>query len=114
MIHKEKIKDILLYIFIAIFAVTIWYISFNLGMTTFRGGSIPIGQEYRIKDINTVKNSSFIIVYYDNDKNHTEKKIVSSAYNVFNFTESNLTVPIMKLENTNGDVNYWNIYIPKK
>ena len=115
MMSKEKMKDILFYVCIAIFAIIVWYISFHHGVEQFRGGgeSIPIGQEYLIKDIKG-SNSSFIIVYYDNDKNMTERRIISSNYNVFNFTESNSTAPVMKLDNVNGEVNYWTVSMPKK
>jgi len=114
MISKEKMKDILFYMCIAIFAITVWYVSYNLGAEYLRGGGIPIGQEYLIKDMSMGPNSNFVIVYYDNDKNKTERRIIPSDYNVFNFTESNSTIPMMKLDNTNGGVNYWNVFIPKK
>jgi hypothetical protein len=114
MISKEKMKDIFFYLCIASFAITVWYISYNIGVDYARGESIQIGQEYIIKDINIGPNSSFIIVYYDNDKNKTERMIVPSNYNVFNFTESNSNTSIMKLNNTNGGVNYWNVFTPKK
>lgn len=113
MVSKEKMKDILFYVCIAIFAMAAWYVSYNLGAEHFRGGVIPIGQEYRIKDIIVGENSTLFVKYYDNDEKHTEKAMIPTEYNQFNFTQTNSSIAILKLEKIENGTNYWNIYIPK-
>lgn len=113
MMPKEKIKDILFYLYIVIFAIVVWYASYNFGAEYFRGENIPIGQEYRIKDIVIGENSTFVVKYYDNDEKHTERAMIPTDYNQFNFTQSNSSIAMLKLEKIENGANYWNIYIPK-
>lgn len=110
--RKEKIKDLIFYICLAIFALIVWYASYDLGVEYFRGEVIPIGQEYHIKDIN-MGNSSLIIIYYDNDKNNTERMLIPTNYNNISFIQYNSTLAILKLEKIENGINYWNIYMPE-
>lgn len=114
-ISKENTTELILYVGIIILIVGVFYISYYAGNSFLRHTSdIPIGQEYRLKNVIPGKNSTFTVVYYDNDKSHTEKVMLPTTYNRFNIIESNVTVAILKLERSENGVNYWNIYMQKK
>lgn len=111
---KEKIEDILYYLVMTILVVVVFYAGYYAGPYIINRGSddIPIGQEYQLKDVIQGPNSTFTIVYYDNDENKTEKYMVPTVYNTFNFTQSNVTTPFLKLEKIENGVKYWNVYVP--
>jgi hypothetical protein len=112
---KERINELIIYFGIIILIIGVFSISYYVG-GYFRSNTsnIPIGQEYRLKNITYTSNSTFTVIYYDNDKNHTEKVMLPTNYNKFNIIESNSTVAILKLESSENGVNYWNIYMQKK
>lgn len=113
-IFKEKVGELLFYLGIMILIVGVFYVSYYVG-DSFRGNTsdIPVGQEYRLKNIIPDSNSTFTVVYYDNDEEHTERAMIPTDYNNFSFVESNSTIAILKLERSDNGTNYWNIYMPK-
>jgi len=114
-ISKENTTELILYVGIIILILGVFYISYYVGNSFLSHTSdIPIGQEYRLKNVTLGNNSTFTVVYYDNDKNHTEKVMLPTNYNRFNIIESNVTVAILKLERSENGINYWNIYMQKK
>lgn len=95
--------------------VIVFYVSYNYGSDINATKEIAIGQEYRVKDILTTSNSSVMVTYYDNDKNMTEKIMVTTATNKFNvFKTNNTNISIMVLDRVENHVNYWKVYIPEK
>lgn len=112
---KEKIEIFILYSFMIITITAVFYVSYNYGLSlNTQDEAIAIGQEYLVKDIIIGPNSSVLITYYDNDKNMTEKKLVSTATNRFNIVEVNKTnISIMVLDKIEDHVKYWNVYIHK-
>jgi len=112
---KEKIENFLLYSLIITVIVAVFYMSYNYSLNVNSPKEIAIGQEYRVKDI-VASNSSVMVKYYDNDKNMTEKIMVTTATNNFDVIETNNTnVSMMVLDRVvDSHINYWKIYIPKK
>ena len=111
---KEKINELLIYLAVIIVIIGVFSVSYYIGYSKGNTSDIPVGQEYRLKDVIMGSNSTFTVVYYDNDEKHTEKAMIPTAYNNFNFTQSNSTIAVLKLERVNNGVNYWNIYIPNE
>jgi hypothetical protein len=113
-ISKENTNDLVIYLGIIILILGVFSISYYVG-SLFRDNTsnIPIGQEYRLKNIISGSNSTFTVVYYDNDEKHTERAMIPTNYNNFSFIESNSTVAILKLDRSENGTNYWNIYMQK-
>lgn len=111
---KENMEDMLYYLIIAVLILVVFYAGYYVGPYLINGNSngIPIGQEYQLKDVIQGPNSTFTIVYYDNDEKKTERFIIPTEYNEFNFTQSNVTTPFLKLEKVENGVNYWSVYLP--
>lgn len=113
-ISKENENGLLFYVGIIILIMIVFSVSYYAGSFFRNKSDIPIGQEYRLKNITSGTNSTFKVVYYDNDARHTERVILPTNYNKFNIIESNSTVAILKLERSENGVNYWNIYMQRK
>lgn len=112
---KEKLGELLLYLGIIILIVGVFSFSYYVG-SSFRSNTsdIPVGQEYRLKDIIQSSNSTFTVVYYDNDEEHTERAMIPTDYNQFNFTQSNSSTAILRLEKIENGTKYWNVYMPNE
>lgn len=108
---KEKTENILIYLAVILAIFVVFQLSYNCGLEKFanRESDIPIGQEYRVKDIIPESNATYLIRYYENDNNMTEKTLVSSSYINITFIKSNST-NMMTLKKFEKGVQYWNIY----
>lgn len=91
--------------------IVVFYVSYNYSSSVNTRYETPVGQEYLVKNTTVGPNSTVVVAYYDNDKNMTEKIMVSTGINQLVVVKTNSSVSTMILEKRENNVNYWKVYM---